>query len=78
VLGCDAVGDLFGDATASAAGAVDEEADFLKGCLGDVQCCVDGSEDDAPGTLDVVVEAGELVAVPVEDLTSVGYTEVLD
>ena len=42
-----------------------------------MQSSVDRREDHAACALDVVVEAGELVPVPVQDLARICYAEIL-
>ena len=65
VLRHNAVGDLFRNPAPSGTCAVHQEAGLVQRDIGDVQSCVNSSEDNAACALDVVVETGNVVAVAV-------------
>jgi len=73
-----AVADLAGDAHAGRAGAVDDDALVRERRLGDADGGHEGREGDGTGALDVVVKAGNVVGVLVEQPLGVCEAKVLE
>jgi hypothetical protein len=67
---------LICDACASRTGAKDHHADILHLNLADMQSRHHGSESNASSALDIIIKAGNLRLIPVQDATGVVETKV--
>ena len=77
ILCRNAIGNLLCNPTTSATSTIDQEANLVKWCLGDMQRSVDSCEYYTSCPLDVVVETGKVISKSVQDFSCVCHPKIL-